>query len=526
MIYVFDADPDYVTGLKNAGIDAEAGSFGHSMHRPLEVFIDKPPHESNAFVYNLTKPVCYDYFERLQNRNTNDDVYKLAISPIEDYYKHHSSGDSKERPRFQLIPRTSFDNSGYRSKFGIKDVMKAVSDGGIPLIVFLNPEHARHAYPKFIDWLGANVECSKTTANEVFVPETILSAYPRLAELNKGSLAFKMPMAVKCTPISKDYYSPHISAPTTVITNRVNDVFCQFIMLGKGLVFLCPQLADPVAGTKKLLEMVPEIATTYLELQKKSVVASRNPIVEPLHPLQPSTQIIKKKRGVFISHIGEEASIAEALKSLLLSEFGPSFPVFVSSDYTSIRSGSDWHGTVITRLKELDTVIVLISHESINQNWINYEAGLGEGADANVIPIVIRGFSKSDLKQPISRKQARDLHDLRDMEALLVELGFEASTMSKHKLAIMAVDGIAKNLPPPASKGTLQKPEVKVVDLHYPTESGLQEDLRKNGYEILWSNTEMKAGYEIVVQDLEDGSRIAFKNQSNQSLLKRKAVEK
>jgi hypothetical protein len=133
------------------------------------------------------------------------------------------------------------------------------------------------------------------------------------------------------------------------------------------------------------------------------------------------------KEGIFISHLGEEKLVAVRVKELLREAFGPNVKVFVSSDYDSIRSGSDWHGDIITALKSSRVVLILCSADSVSRPWINYEAGVGDGTDSdvkevgrtNVIPLVVRNFPKGKLQPPLSRKHARDAHDADDVEALL-----------------------------------------------------------------------------------------------------------
>jgi hypothetical protein len=51
--------------------------------------------------------------------------------------------------------------------------------------------------------------------------------------------------------------------------------------------------------------------------------------------------------GIFISHIGDEAPVADALKAYLMRCFGPSLQVFVSSDYDSIATGEEWYRAIV-----------------------------------------------------------------------------------------------------------------------------------------------------------------------------------
>jgi hypothetical protein len=151
------------------------------------------------------------------------------------------------------------------------------------------------------------------------------------------------------------------------------------------------------------------------------------------------------KDGIFISHIGEEKHIAARIKQLLRESFGSDVRIFVSSDYESIRSGSDWQNEIIAALKSSRVVLILCSADSVTRPWINYEAGVGDGTDwearevgrTSVFPLVVRNFPKGKLPLPLSRKHVRDAHDVDDMKALLrhisEDIGIVASPVNVEK---------------------------------------------------------------------------------------------
>lgn len=129
------------------------------------------------------------------------------------------------------------------------------------------------------------------------------------------------------------------------------------------------------------------------------------------------------KEAIFISHIAEEASVASRLKSLLIEAFGKGEKVFLSSDYVSIESGDPWFNRILTALKASSVVVVVISRSSEESPWINFEAGVGKGVDALVVPVLISSLQKSEVRPPMSQLQLRSLQDRRDVEAFLHEIG-------------------------------------------------------------------------------------------------------
>lgn len=140
------------------------------------------------------------------------------------------------------------------------------------------------------------------------------------------------------------------------------------------------------------------------------------------------------KIGAFISHITEEKAVALQLQRYLRMAFGEDFPVFVSSDPHSIGGGRAWWNRIRERLKMTKVVLVLLSNESATREWINYEAGVGDGAEACVIPVAIDGYALNQLDFPLKGFQGRYVEDLEgllgDIER---EIGFKAAQLDQRQ---------------------------------------------------------------------------------------------
>src|SRR5580698_8128649 len=130
-----------------------------------------------------------------------------------------------------------------------------------------------------------------------------------------------------------------------------------------------------------------------------------------------------EKKGVFISHITEERKTALCLKEFLRESFGRGLEVFVSSDYESISGGEIWFTTIMNALKTSLVEIVVLSPNSVGRPWINFEAGVGIGAEASVIPVVVHGLERGDVGHPLSSLQIRSLEDDANVRALLHDVG-------------------------------------------------------------------------------------------------------
>ena len=127
------------------------------------------------------------------------------------------------------------------------------------------------------------------------------------------------------------------------------------------------------------------------------------------------------KNGVFISHNVPEGELASALKNFLRAGRGETYPVFVSSDYRSIQSGKQWFPAIVEAVHKAEAVLVVVTPDSFPQPWVNFEAGIGVGCGIPVVPMLTRGFGKSDLKAPLSQLQARDLANKKDFDGMVAD---------------------------------------------------------------------------------------------------------
>jgi hypothetical protein len=97
------------------------------------------------------------------------------------------------------------------------------------------------------------------------------------------------------------------------------------------------------------------------------------------------------------------------LQRYLKLAFGDGFRVFVSSDAKSIGGGRKWYTHIIDNLRMSEVVLVLVSQESKGREWINFEAGFGEGLESLVIPVGIKKVSLGQLSYPLAGLQGRSI---------------------------------------------------------------------------------------------------------------------
>jgi TIR domain len=117
------------------------------------------------------------------------------------------------------------------------------------------------------------------------------------------------------------------------------------------------------------------------------------------------------KPKIFISHISEEAEIAELFKSEIESAFLGLVDVFVSANAEDIGLGSNWLLTIEEQLKNCQAMLVLCSPYSVTEPWINFESGAGWARGIEIAPLCHSGLRPVDLPIPLSLRQGIEASD-------------------------------------------------------------------------------------------------------------------
>ena len=130
----------------------------------------------------------------------------------------------------------------------------------------------------------------------------------------------------------------------------------------------------------------------------------------------------REKIKVFLSHIHEEEDVAQYLKEQIERGFLETIDVFVAGDYRSIKPGTDWFDRIVEGIRESQVVFVLVSSESANRPFINFEAGGAWLCDKKVIPLCHNGMIPGSLPEPMRRLQAIYLSQPDNVKSLFSQL--------------------------------------------------------------------------------------------------------
>ncbi len=102
-----------------------------------------------------------------------------------------------------------------------------------------------------------------------------------------------------------------------------------------------------------------------------------------------------------MSHVSEEARLAEILKEHISRDFLGMLDVFVSSDLESIAAGANWLTSLENALRQASALLVLCSHASLNRPWVNFEVGAAWIKSIPIVPVCHSGLRLKELPIPL-----------------------------------------------------------------------------------------------------------------------------
>lgn len=109
---------------------------------------------------------------------------------------------------------------------------------------------------------------------------------------------------------------------------------------------------------------------------------------------------------VFISHLGDEADLAETVEFHLNKAFNGKVDVFLAE---SMPAGKPWPDTLRRSLDDAAALIVLCSPRSILRPWVNIEVGVAWYKKTPIMPVCHSGLKPDALAAPLAQFSALTL---------------------------------------------------------------------------------------------------------------------
>ena len=113
--------------------------------------------------------------------------------------------------------------------------------------------------------------------------------------------------------------------------------------------------------------------------------------------------------NIFISHIQEEAALAQSLKRWLGLTTAGQWQVFASSDKDNVTLGDKWFTRIDETLACQRLLIALCSPASLRRLWLGYEVGYASAKRVPIIPICHSGLKADALPTFLSPYKSIDI---------------------------------------------------------------------------------------------------------------------
>lgn len=127
---------------------------------------------------------------------------------------------------------------------------------------------------------------------------------------------------------------------------------------------------------------------------------------------------------IFISHAGEDAPIAEAVRNNIDKAFGENIELFLAQ--SDIRSAAEWKTELMSRLDSSDAIICILTSESVQKPWIYIEWSPFWLNSKPSFIFHMNDISINTLISPMQERQATNITDVKNVTSLFRSLAKEA----------------------------------------------------------------------------------------------------
>jgi hypothetical protein len=114
------------------------------------------------------------------------------------------------------------------------------------------------------------------------------------------------------------------------------------------------------------------------------------------------------RKNVFISHIHEDDGLLQKLKELV-SKAGMAVSDYsINSSNPNEASNEDYikHEILAPRIRACSTLVVLISHNTAQSHWVNWETKYAIGLGKNIVGVYVQGATDADVPEELGKHAA------------------------------------------------------------------------------------------------------------------------
>jgi hypothetical protein len=405
-VLCIDTEPAIVQRMKEAHYVVFDVSMGFRTGK--RAFSFPAPNEVDLIVCDLRRPACFDSTDWGPGRS--NDNFRCKIIPYEKVGNSFYVRNDRRHALHKLIYETQMGKQ-VPGTFGPKEVNRAVVEGGVPFLLFLNEEWVSRM-EEFPNWLDVGWSFLPTAATRVELAEPLLSLLPEVG--NEVRLKLAIQHRIEKGPLFRRMPPPLPVSTTPVASNNIGDVFGQFVRMGKGSVWLLPATHQN-ADVLELFALRLEMARQLLQPRQESGSATKVPPGDPAKQILYEASMTEEeampvtKIEVFISHSSVDVEIARKLINLLRSAIQGLQPEVIrctSVPGYRLEGGAKTDEQLLKESLGAEVFIALLSQQSLRSTYVLFELGARWGADKHLLPLVVAGMSASELKPPLNGRNA------------------------------------------------------------------------------------------------------------------------
>lgn len=391
------------------------------------------PHEVDLIICDLKRPACFD--RKNWGPNGGNDNFRCKIIPQEELNNTFYVTNNRRHAQHTLVYKSQLGKP-IPGSFGPKDVNRAILEGGIPLLVFLNQEWVSRA-EEFPNWVDIDWSFLPTSATQVEIHDFLKNVLPELGQEIK--FRFAIQHKIEKGPLFESNFPRHLMSVTSIVKNKVGDVFGQLVRMGKGTAWLIPgthQNVDIVQLFASRLDAADKVAplqprqpvSTYeavygsaYDVARKKIAEGRIKPVSHVAATSPVNPAGNNKIELFISHSHADVEVATELINLLRSaiqNLAHDAIRCTSVPGYQLEAGARTEDHLLAELLGAKVFIGLLSKQSLESTYVLFELGARWGAQKHLIPLLVAGMKASELRAPLSSLHAisaaveAQIHDL------------------------------------------------------------------------------------------------------------------
>lgn len=149
-----------------------------------------------------------------------------------------------------------------------------------------------------------------------------------------------------------------------------------------------------------------------------------------------------KKPTIFFSHSSLDKCSLNRLKDAFIAKTGGAIDVFLSSDGESIPLGRNWVHRIQDALQSARIMVVFVSPNAFNSNWVYFESGFAYANNIRVVPVGFQGIDLATLKPPLSLLQGFNITSKDGLDNLIALVNEEFQHAHTGKFTSKEFDAI------------------------------------------------------------------------------------